>query len=133
MLARLQRDHPLFLRADFQQYYGLNIDGAGISYPLRHAADLAACLPREARCARALDPAAAWGDSEYLLALVADAARDLFWLLADSKHRESTRPRPVPRPHGPRQPDTDAVSVEGGREAYLEELARLRKEAAVGN
>lgn len=37
------------LRADFQQFYGLNIDRMGEEYSLLHAADLAVQLPFEAR------------------------------------------------------------------------------------
>ena len=54
MLAESLREHPCELRADFQQYYGLNIDGMGDAYPLFHAACLCAQLPPESRTIRAL-------------------------------------------------------------------------------
>ena len=37
------------LRADFQQFYGLNIDRMGADYSILHAADIAVQLPYEAR------------------------------------------------------------------------------------
>lgn len=40
---------PAHLRADFQQFYNLNIDDMGERYSLAHASDCAALLPAEAR------------------------------------------------------------------------------------
>ena len=45
---------PCELRADFQQYYGLNLDGMGSEYTLSHAACLCAQLPIESRTIKAL-------------------------------------------------------------------------------
>lgn len=42
------------MRADFQQYYGLNIDGMGTEYGLPHAACLCAQLPADSRVVKAL-------------------------------------------------------------------------------
>lgn len=44
---------PCELRADFQQYYGLNIDGMGEDYALSHAACLCAQLSVESRTVKA--------------------------------------------------------------------------------
>lgn len=40
---------PAHLRADFQQFYHLNLDDMGERYSLLHAADCAAMLPYQAR------------------------------------------------------------------------------------
>ena len=54
MLATAWAECPCELRADFQQYYGLNLDGVGDAYSLSHAACLCAQLPIESRTMRAL-------------------------------------------------------------------------------
>ena len=51
VLASAEVNHPAQLRADFQQFYGLNIDGMGSEYTYDHAAALAANLPRSSRLA----------------------------------------------------------------------------------
>ena len=73
-LALMRRRWPLQLRADFQQFYNLNIDEMGLANGRRHAADLAVMLPRESRTVRAEHPELEWGEAEYLLAVIADAA-----------------------------------------------------------
>ena len=93
VLARLEAERPDELRADFQQFYGLCIDGMGRAYTHAHAACLAAQLPRESRCFRADDPAAAWGDSEYLLAAIEHGVRMLLW----SKTKDAERGRNAPK------------------------------------
>ena len=73
----------------------------GRAYSHGHAASLAAGLPRGSRTMRDVDPRLAWGDGEYLLALVADSLEALRYeeaRRAGSKRAE--RPRPVPRPRG---------------------------------
>lgn len=81
------------MRADFQQYYGLNLDGMGHGYSIEHAACLAAQLPRESRTIRAISPAAAWGWTENLLANIE------YWLhvLAWTKTKDGEKGRNKPQ------------------------------------
>lgn len=46
---------PAHLRADMQQFYGLNLDHMGDQYSVSHAADCAALLPYEARVWHQID------------------------------------------------------------------------------
>ncbi|WP_270207996.1 hypothetical protein [Eggerthella lenta] len=128
-LAGWRRLYPAELRADFQQYYGLNIDRMGREYSALHAADLAVMLPSNSRTYLAIDPENAWTLEAQLSAAVVNAARDLVWLEADAKRRMSNRPKPIgPRP-APSSPDAEAIDADG----YLEALERLREEAARGD
>lgn len=130
-LALLRKRWPLQLRADFQQFYGLNIDEMGLAYGRRHAADLAVMLPRESRTVRAEHPELEWGEAEYLLAVIADAARDTCWGVLDSRRSSSNRPRPLPRP-GQRQGTDAAEGMEMTPEEYLELLETIREGGADG-
>ena len=58
------------LRADFQRYYGLNLDGMGMDYTVTHAADLAVNLPRESCSWTAENPVNGWTRDQQLLALI---------------------------------------------------------------
>ena len=64
------RIHPGELRADFQQYYNLNLDGMGRDYTTFHAADLAAHLPKDARTSVAENPMNVWTPELRLLAII---------------------------------------------------------------
>lgn len=128
LFAGWRRLYPAELRADMQQYYGLNIDRMGRDYTVVHAADLAAMLPSNSRTYIAIDPENAWTLEAQLSAAVANAARDLVWLEADAKRRRSNRPRPIgPKP--PPNPDVESIDADD----YLEELERLREEALDGD
>ena len=99
MLARLLRSHREELRADFQQYYGLNIDGMGDEYTFLHAADLAAQLPVGSRCMGILDPNLKWGDDTRLLALIEYWLHGIVWSMtkdAKNKRNEPVLHSPVP-------------------------------------
>lgn len=126
--AEWRRLYPAEIRADFQQYYGLNIDRVGRDYSTVHAADLAVMLPSNSRVYLAINPDNAWTLEAQLAAAMANAARDLVWLEADTKRRRSNRPKPI----GPKQPtNTEAEAINA--DEYLETLEKLRKEAARGN
>ncbi|WP_454892209.1 DUF5361 domain-containing protein [Alloscardovia omnicolens] len=64
--------HPDVLRADFQRFYGLNLDDLGTTLRVRRAADLAAYLPEQALIWGKLNPTAQWSTDTYLLAEIAD-------------------------------------------------------------
>ena len=78
MLATVLEQYPDELRADFQQFYSLNLEGMGRTYTTFHAASLLTQLPEGSRVARALNPDAAWTMDRQLLAVIAN---DLNWLV----------------------------------------------------
>lgn len=98
LLASLMRKRPDELRADFQQFYGLNIDGAGREYGMLHAAALAAQLPRESRCVRLENPEKEWGDGLYMLHAAEHALRVLAWQQTEDAAKKRNFPKPLPTP-----------------------------------
>lgn len=98
MLARHLRLRADSLRADFQQFYGLDIDGMGTAFSLAHAAALAAQLPHESRCYRAEHPEAAWTDAEYMLAEIAHGIATLVWQPTKSGRKGINRPKRIQTP-----------------------------------
>lgn len=97
-LATVEAEHPDELRADFQQVYGLNLDGMGIGYSHAHAAALMSQLPATSRVARALDPAAEWDDATYLLSAIEYDLRVLIWQKTKDAQRNRNRPKPNDTP-----------------------------------
>ncbi|TCD53772.1 hypothetical protein EJ419_07340 [Alloscardovia theropitheci] len=71
--------HPDVVRADFQRFYGLNIDYLGDGLNIRRAADLAANLPLNASIWKVFDERATWSTEAYLLAEIADAVSFNAW------------------------------------------------------
>lgn len=96
MLAAAMRRYPDELRADFQQFYGLNVDDMGAAFTRLHAAALCVQLPRESRLVRAMEPAAAWGDSEYIAHAMEHTLRVIAW--QNGGGRKPDFPRPLPTP-----------------------------------
>lgn len=86
------------LRADFQRYYGLNLDDMGKTYTVAHAAALARNLPAGSAVHRALNPALEWADSDYLLMQIEYDIRLLAWSLAGGKKSRSPKPKPIETP-----------------------------------
>jgi len=89
------------LRADFQQYYTLNIDEMGVGYRVGHAAELAVMLPQESRVMQRIDPENAWGWQEYLLADLVNRVRWLQWAQTPDGAKNRNHPNPImaPRRH----------------------------------
>lgn len=86
------------MRADFQQYYGLNLDGMGTAFSYSHAAFLCAELPSDSRIARAYNPDAAYTLTDLLLRDIEHDLRILAWQRTeDAKHRRNF-PEPLPLP-----------------------------------
>lgn len=99
MLVGMLKSAPDKLRADFQRFYGLNLDDVGISIRPRRAADLAANLPENARIWRALNPQAEWTTSQHLLANIADNTSFLAWTKTKDSQKSGARWRgSLPRP-----------------------------------
>lgn len=97
-LATVERNHPDELRADFQQVYGLNLDGMGEGYSHAHAAALMAQLPRSSRVAKALDPSNEWDDATYLLSIIEYDLRVLIWQNTKDAQRNRNKPKPNDTP-----------------------------------
>lgn len=92
VLACVLRRHPDKLRADFQQYYGLNLDGMGCDYSVDHAAALAANLPPESRCGIASNPLNAWTPQMCLLALIEHRLNIWNWWHTDDGRAGTNKP-----------------------------------------
>jgi len=86
------RVYPGELRADFQQYYNLNIDGMGRDYTVFHAAELSAYLPQDSRCFKAIHPINEWTLEKQLLALI--EYRLHWWCWAHTEDGQNKRNYP---------------------------------------
>lgn len=89
---------PDEMRADFQQYYGLNLDGMGRDYTHAHAAVLLSQLPRESRVSRYIDHDAAWSEDTVLLASIDYSLRLLLWSKTKDAKHDRNRPEPAKTP-----------------------------------
>ena len=98
LLAGFMAKRPCELRADFQRVYGLNIDEMGESYSVRHAADLAAMLPRDSLVFKAGNPALEWSDTMYMLRSIEYMARILVWQNTKDGQKGRKKPKPVETP-----------------------------------
>lgn len=98
VLAGFMVRHPAELRADFQQYYGLNIDGMGTDYSMLHAADLAVQLPRDSRTFRAGNRELEWTDRDYMLWSIEYSLRVLRWQPTKDGQKGRNKPKPLPTP-----------------------------------
>lgn len=118
-LAQACKNAPCELRADFQQYYGLNLDGMGEAYTLSHAACLCAQLPPESRTVRALlgDRAeeVLWTLPVRIAAEQLNTLRVIRWLktkdAADGKNFPEPLLPPEVRNPEPTKPDADGYKA----------------------
>lgn len=104
MLVESADKHPDELRADFQQYYGLNLDDMGNGYSYAHAAVLVAQLPIGSRLLSKMDPRASWTQSEYLLSLIEYDLRVLAWQRTRDAERGQNKPKPPLEPQREQEP-----------------------------
>lgn len=93
------------LYADFQSYYGLNLDdfsddlsGTATSRGVLRAAILCEQLPRDSRTKRALSPALAWSDESYLLSRIEYTLRVIAWMFSEDGSNGVNRPEPIDTP-----------------------------------
>ena len=76
------------LRADLQQHYGIDLDGAvDGAHTARHVAALVVNLPRNSRLAVAENPDMAWSLTDVLLAALINSFRGFVWGMSDPKRR----------------------------------------------
>lgn len=85
------------MEADFQQFYGLDLEKMGDEYSIRHAAVLAANLPSQSRCMVAYNAALAWSNEMQMLAVIEYDVRTLMWTLLSPKGRPA-QPEPIRPP-----------------------------------
>lgn len=98
-LANELRLHPDELRADLQQYYGIDIDAAMCGgHSPRHVAALLLQLPQDCRIARIESADAVWTPDRQLLAVLINQLSALMYGMSDPKRRGSK-----PQPIGPEQ------------------------------
>lgn len=119
------KEYPAHVRADMQQYYGLNIECMGVDYSMRHAADLIAMLPSKSRTFTAVDERNAWDSGEYLLAEAVDSLHLMVWANTKDAQKNRNRPKPLPRP-GTAPANREAVGLDANE--YETALMRPRKE-----
>lgn len=98
-LATVEVKYPDELRADFQQYYGLNMDGMGEGFSYAHAASLMRQLPSCSRVSKALNPDNEWDDATYMLALIEYDLRVLIWQNTKDAQKGRNQPKPNKTPH----------------------------------
>ena len=98
MLASRLGKHPDEVRADFQRYYGLNLDGMGGDYSVAHAVSLCYALPRDSATVRAESPEAAWSDETYLLSAIEYDLRVLIWQNSKDGQKGCNKPKPMQTP-----------------------------------
>lgn len=91
-------NHPSELRADFQRYYNLNLDGMGNDYTVTHAAALAVNLPSDSAVLKAMYPRNGWTTTEYLLHAIEFNLRVLAWQNTKDGAKGIRKPKPLPTP-----------------------------------
>lgn len=94
-LHALLRDYRGPLRADMRRVYGIDLDEVVEQRSIKPSVllDLIDHLPADAAIHRALDPMAAWSQTDYLLAVVADRVGQVLNALGAKPKYE-----PLPRP-----------------------------------
>lgn len=118
-LATALREHEGAVRADFQQFYGLNIDGMGRDYTTLHAADLLVELPGNSRIKRIYGGDGIWDFDRVLAALVVDALNVLVW----QRTKDGSKGRNRPKPIAP-QPKREGRHI-GGKAMTIEQLNEI--------
>lgn len=119
MLARLVRDRPSELRADLQQYYGLNMDGMGAAYSYAHAACLCAQLPAGARVWHGT--AAEWDTRTYLLAKIEHTLRVIAWQSTEDAQKRRNYPKPIDTPASREEFERKYNATQANR-AFVDEI-----------
>ena len=85
-------NHEAPLRADLQQFYGIDLDHAMEGrHTVRHVAALVAQMPQESRLAKAFNDDAVWSMTDVLLAVLVNRFNGFVWGMSDKRHRG---PRP---------------------------------------
>ena len=118
-LATALREHESAVRADFQQFYGLNIDGMGRDFSTTHAADLLVELPGESRIKRTYGGDGTWDFDRLLASLTVDALNLIVWQRTKDGQKGRNRPKPITP-----QPKAGGRNI-GGASMSIEELNEI--------
>lgn len=90
--------HEDALRADFQRFYGLNLDDMGDAYSFRHAAALCANLPGDSAVYRAEGDG--WTETQQLLADIGRGIDTIWWQRTEAGQKSNaTAPNYYISPH----------------------------------
>ena len=128
-LARVLNEHEGALRADFQHYFGLDIDRMGVDYSALHAADLAANLPEGSRVLASIDPQSVWTSDRSLMAAMVNDLNWLVWAKTKDGQHNRNRPRIVGVSEQPGERKIVGMAMEP--DELLETIGKI-KEAAHG-
>lgn len=85
--------HPDEIEADFQQYYGIDLETAFEVHSPNHLSILAAQLPKDSRCIKAVTDFE-WSEEMHMLANIEHELRTLIWIQCSGGKKQ--RP-PVPK------------------------------------
>lgn len=105
------------LRADFQQYYNLNLDYLGREYGINHAASLALELPDTSRIKKKLKPEIEWTKEDVLLSGIEYWTHLLVWSKTKDGSRGLNKPKPI-NPFVPKK--TERIGTAVSREKLFE-------------
>lgn len=112
--------HEDALRADFQRFYGLNLDDMGDAYSFRHAAALCANLPDDSAVFRAEGDG--WTGTQQLLASIGRGIDVIWWQRTEDGQRQNAAPpdRYAPPREIERRLRATAVTVDERKRAVAE-------------
>ena len=111
--------HEDELRADFQQYYSLNIDDVDKAFGVAHAASLMAQLPPDSRLPHIYNPDASWSQDTYFLASIEYSLRVLVWAKTKDGQRGTNKPKPYPLPS---EKAKKKSQIENSNKDYVKEI-----------
>lgn len=104
------------MRADFQQYYNLNIERMGRDFSTLHAADLLVELPQESRIHALYLDDGIWTLDRTLAAMAVNALNVLVWQRSKDGQKNKNRPKLVgpfgASEGGGEKLDASAMSIE---------------------
>lgn len=81
--------------ADFQQYYGLDLEKLIRAREYKRIATLTLCLPLKSRTIINLNPELAWDENAYLLSYIAD---NIAFQRYEQGNGKGKKPKPIERP-----------------------------------
>lgn len=107
------------MRADFQEFYGLDTDEIGSGIRLERAASLAVQLPKGCRVFSAMDPELSWTDKEWLLARCEHLLSLLLWIKTEDGQKNRNMPKmltpaPASKPHEYTREEMEEVAAAFG-------------------
>lgn len=95
MLVRALKEHEGAVRADFQEFYNLNIEHMGRDYSTIHAAELLVELPEQSRVRAIYAENGPWTLDRTLAAMTVNALNVLVWQKTKDGQRNRNKPKMV--------------------------------------